>query len=501
MNILIATSEFAPYAKTGGLADSVAALAQNLHQAGHEVRVVLPLYGQIKHSGITLDTTLNSMCVRMGVGEEWCAVRMLRTPGGVTVYLIDHELYFGRNGLYHDDSYNDYLDNLKRFGFFSRAVLQCALDTQFKPDVVQVNDWQTALVAAYIKTWFWNNPLLGSAASVLTIHNIAFQGVYPAPEYRYLGFRDDQFISDIFEDYGNVNCLKAGIVLADAVNTVSYTHCQELLEPFGGFGLTPYLRNKGPLFWGILNGVDYSVWSPENDPLIKAHYSSLNPAGKKKCKRYLQEKFLLEPDPDCALIGSIGRLSHQKGHALIRAILEKVLREMKVQFVILGKGDPELESYYGTLPGRYPGKVASFIGFNDSHAHAIEAGSDFFLMPSLHEPCGLNQMYSLRYGTLPIVRAVGGLNDSVDNYNEYTGEGTGFKFYDPTPQALHNTIGWAVSTYYDRPHHIKQLMRQAMEKDFSWHRSIEYYQVLFTKALEAKQSYDQQCKKGLLAVA
>lgn len=492
-SILIITPEMVPFAKTGGLADMVAAFCECLKKQGHEVKVILPYYKQqIQQHAPGIKTFFDSMCVTMGIGEEWCAVRFITTDSGIPVYFIEHDLFFNRPGLYHDEFYNDYFDNAKRFGFFCRAALQLAIDASFDPDIVHVHDWQTALVAAYMKTWFWNNSHLSSAASVLTIHNSSYQGQYDASVYQWLGLHPDHFASDIFEDYGKINILKGGIYYADIVNTVSPNHAKEICTPFGGFGLAPYVSNKGDAFCGILNGVDYTLWSPENDPYIPARYSDADLGGKRLCKQRVQNVFHLEPNDSCALFGCIGRFAVQKGFHLIREIVEKVISNMAVQIVILGSGDPDLEHYFRTLPQRYPGKAGSFIGFDNQRAHLIEAGADFFLMPSLYEPCGLNQLYSLRYGTLPVVRGTGGLADTIENYNETTGEGTGFIFYDDTPSALYYTIGWAVSTYYDRQHHMQQLIRRAMQKDFSWDRSARDYLALYDKAVEKKKAYDSQ---------
>jgi starch synthase len=426
----------------------------------------------------------------MGVGEEWCAVDMARGRGNVPVYLIRHEGFFGREGIYHDHAMRDYLDNPRRFGFLCRAALQVCLDTGFAPHVIHAHDWPAAPAPAYLKTWFWNHPALGRSASVLTIHNIAHQGVYPAEHYPYLGLGSAQFTPERFEAWGALNLLKGGIHAADMVTTVSPTHAREITRPYGGFGLAPYLSAKGERFVGLLNGVDYNSWSPQRDPHIPARFTMRDWTGKEVCKGALQETFGLAPRADTCLIGAIGRFVEQKGLNLVRAAIERVLEGMAVQFVILGSGEYALQEYFGALPHRYPGRVGSYIGFSNERAHLITAGADFLLMPSLYEPCGLNQLYALRYGTLPIVRATGGLEDTVEQYEEATGEGTGFKFDDATPEALHDTIGWAVSTYYDRPAHMKKMMRSAMRRDFAWRRIGGDYERLYDHAIAAKHAYD-----------
>jgi len=283
-----------------------------------------------------------------------------------------------------------------------------------------------------------------------------------------------------------MNFLKAGIHFADVVNTVSPTYAQEMKTSVGGHGLAAAISKKGERFQGILNGVDYDTWSPDKDRFLPARYSVDDMSGKIKCKIHLQRQFHLEEDSCIALIGFIGRFSDQKGLHLLKEVIERVVNDMVVQVVVLGSGYPQFEQYFRRLPARYPGKIGTYIGFHNEMAHIIEAGADFFVMPSLYEPCGLNQMYSLRFGTLPIVRATGGLDDTVENYDEATGNGTGFKFWDNTADALYYTVGWAVSTYYDRPDHMRMLREKAMKQDFGWNRSIIEYERLFTMAIELK---------------
>ncbi|MBN1868792.1 glycogen synthase GlgA [Candidatus Sumerlaeota bacterium] len=489
--ILFVSSEMAPYAKTGGLADVVAGLSRCLGKRGHEVRVVLPFYRAIRDRTDSIETFLPSMCVRMGDAEEWCAVRRVRTEHNVTVYFVDHDHFFNRPGLYHDGWMRDYDDNPRRFAFLSRAALQICMDGGFEPDLIHCNDWQTALIPGYLRSWFWNHPFLGRAASVLTIHNVAYQGKYPVGHYSYLGLGAENFVPERFEDHGGVNFLKGGVGCADAVNTVSPGHAREITAPGQGFGLAPYLSNKNGRFRGILNGVDYDLWEPSADLFLPAPYNVEDRSGKTVCKRALQEAFQLDPSDNVCVVGAIGRFVHQKGYDLICEAIEPILRDMAVQFVILGSGSNGIERFFGTLPARYPGRVGSYIGYNDARSHLIEAGCDFFLMPSRFEPCGLNQLYSLRYGTLPIVRATGGLCDTVEQYDEQTGEGTGFMFDDPTPRALYDTVGWAVSTYYDRPRHVEQLAARAMRQDFSWEKSAVEYEDLYRLALSAKADYDR----------
>ncbi len=487
LRIVMIASEAVPFVKTGGLADVVGALPQALSALGHDVRVVLPKYGAIDTLAHRLRPLIQPLGVWMGDAEEWCAVYTTEPQGDVPVYLIESDKYFARPGLYHDDALNDYLDNPRRFAFLTRAALQLCRDLPFAPHIVHAHDWQTALAPAYLKVWHWNDAVLGSAASVLTIHNIGYQGVYPAEHYPYLGLQWGNFTSDKFEDHGRINFLKGGIQYADLVTTVSPTYAQETRTPEYAHGLAPYLNDRRDHYLGILNGVDYRAWDPETDPLILANYTRRDLRGKAVCKEALQRRLGLKADPTLPIVGVVSRFADQKGLDILAAAVEPIVADRVVQFAILGSGDPDLEAFYARLAQRYPGRVGVHIGYDNGLAHWIEAGADFFAMPSRYEPCGLNQIYSLRYATLPIVRNTGGLADTVTQYNERTGSGTGFKFDALTPQAIHGTIGWAVSTWYDRPHHIAKMRRKAMTLDFSWEKSAHAYVEAYSQAIVNKQ--------------
>ncbi|MBW7882050.1 MAG: glycogen synthase GlgA [Caldilineaceae bacterium] len=489
LKIVMLTSECVPYAKTGGLADVVGALPQTLRAMGHDVIVVMPRYGRIDGSKFGLQRHFESMGVWMGNELEWCAVDKGENDG-VPVYFIESNKYFERAGLYHDENFNDYSDNPRRFGFLTRAGLQLCRDIGFKADIVHAHDWQTALASAYLRIWHWNDAALGRAASVLTIHNLAYQGKYSAADYDYLGLQWGNFTPDKFEDHGAMNFLKGGIVYADVVNTVSPTYASETRTPELGYGLAPYLNDKGSDYLGILNGIDYAQWNPAQDRLIPANYTAADLSGKAVCKQALQKRFSLQENANTPIVGVISRLVDQKGLHLLAEAIEEIVSNMDVQFVILGSGDKGLEWYFGSLPARYPGQIGAYIGYNNELAHWIEAGSDFFIMPSIYEPCGLNQIYSLKYGTLPIVRATGGLEDTVQQYDEAAGTGTGFKFLQPTASAIYYTVGWAVSTYYDRRHHILQMIRTAMAQDYSWEKSARQYVALYEQAMANKAARD-----------
>ncbi|HEX8137033.1 MAG TPA: glycogen synthase GlgA [Pyrinomonadaceae bacterium] len=487
LRVLFVASECAPYAKTGGLGDVVAALPKALRRLGHDVRIILPLYGSIDRArfGIIPEGT---SCVHMGGGEEnWIGVHSGVLDREVPVWFVDYERFFGRPGIY-DYAGKEYPDNAFRFALLSKAALQICKDRQFIPDIAHAHDWPTALVPVFLNTWDRVLSPLSSTATVLTIHNIGYQGIFHRSAYPYIGVGGEYFTPDVFEYYGQLNLLKAGIHFADALTTVSPTHAREILEPAGGMGLSYYLQRRSGALFGILNGVDYEHWNPATDKLIPARYTPDDLSGKAVCKAALQERFGLEQRAELPVFGIVSRFAPQKGFNLLREALPNALRDMLMQVVVLGTGDAETEGFFHWLTSANPGRVGSYIGFSNELSHLVEAGSDFFLMPSLYEPCGLNQSYSMKYATLPVVRATGGLDDTVRNYDEATGAGTGFKFWDATERALYYTIGWAVSTWFDRPQHIRQLRQQAMSQDFSWNDSAAKYVEVYEHALRHKRA-------------
>jgi starch synthase len=324
---------------------------------------------------------------------------------------------------------------------------------------------------------------LSTTASVLTIHNIGYQGNFDNSVLGFYGFGADYLTPDKFEDFGRINLLKAGIQYADDITTVSPTYANEIKGPIGGMGMGMYLNDRGDRVSGVLNGVDTTVWNPAIDHYLPARYSRDNLAGKAECKRALQERFGLTVDPKIPLFAVISRFAPQKGFDLMRGSLPQALRDMIMQVVVLGTGDAFTEHFFRWLTEANPGRANAHIGFAPEVAHLIEAGSDFFIMPSIYEPCGLNQMYSSIYGTLPIVRATGGLDDTVENYNEAAGTGTGFKFWEISGRALYYTIGWAVATWYDRPHHIAAMQQQGMSRDFTWDNSAQQYEQVYENAI------------------
>ena len=475
--VLLISAECTPLAQSGGLGDAVAGLAKALRHRGNDARIVMPLYGFIDRAkyGITYS---RSCCVHFGEGEEiWVGIHEAMLDGEVPMWFVDYERYFGARGLYGEP------DDAYRFGVLSKAALQICKDTGFIPHVAHVHDWMTSMAAVFLKTWDRDFSPLSRTASVLTIHNIGYQGKFDPSVLRFYGLGGEYMRPDRLEDFGGVNLLKAGVQYADAVTTVSPSYAREIREPLGGMGLAPYLNNRSEHVFGILNGVDTTLWNPKTDKYLPARYSLGDMAGKAACKRALQERFGLEVNPKLPIFGMVSRFAPQKGFDLLRGALPEALRNMHAQVVALGSGDPVTEDFFRWLSIAYRGRANAHIGFVPELAHLIEAGCDFFLMPSYYEPCGLNQMYSSHYGTLPVVRATGGLDDTVKNYDESSGRGTGFKFWEISSRALYFTMGWAVSTWYDRPQHYRAMQEQGMAKDFSWEASAREYEKVYDHAI------------------
>ncbi|MCL2094083.1 MAG: glycogen synthase [Treponema sp.] len=491
MKILMATSEAVPYAKTGGLADMVSALSLALAEQGHEVVIVLPRYYGINKDELGLKLLAGPMGIPMGGGEEWSAVYTGLLPGSssknpVKVYFIDHENFFGRDGIYGVPSEPDFLDNSRRFTFFCRAVFQLCRKITWYPDVLHAHDWPSALVPVFLKYGERQGPL-AKTISVLTIHNLGYQGIYGRDNFYATGLGWDTFYNAGFEDWNMMNLLKAGICSVDVLNTVSPNHAAETQTPAYGFRLDGVLRSRAADYRGILNGIDTEIWNPEKDPFIPAPYSVKGLKGKAQAKKVLQKEFSLPPGPEIPVVGFISRLAEQKGVGELfgpaYGSAYNMCQEMNMQLVLLGTGESWCENEIMSLSGKLSNFKAK-IGYSEELSHLIEAGSDFFLMPSRYEPCGLNQMYSQVYGTIPIVRNTGGLADTVENYDQDTGLGTGFMFDDLTPQAIYNTVGWAIWAYYNRRPQIEAMRIRGMNKDFSWDKSAREYNAMYLETIK-----------------
>ncbi|MGD9613659.1 MAG: glycogen synthase GlgA [Kiritimatiellia bacterium] len=482
LNVLFVASECAPYAKCGGLGDVVASLPKALRRLGADARIVLPLYDSISREKFGLRPEAPCL-VNCGGGEvNGCGVWRGTADGGVPVWFVEHDRFFARGGIY-DVQGAEFGDNAFRFGLLCLAAAQICRDRDWLPDVVHVHDWPTAVFPALLDAWRKAGTPFGRAASVLTIHNQSYQGYYHPSALGYLGLGPEYFTPDGLEAWGKINLLKGGINYADAITTVSPTYAKEILGEPGGNGLAGYLQKRGGDFEGILNGADYDVWNPENDRKIPATYRAESLIGKGLCKQELQTQLGLTPDPTAPLFGVVTRLAAQKGTDLMRTVLPPALGELRLQLAVLGSGDGADENFFRWLARDNPGRVAAEIGYSDELSHRIQAGADFFLMPSLFEPCGLTQMYSLRYGTLPVVHATGGLEDTIEQYNEGEGQGTGFKFYAPTAPAFRDALGWAVQTWYDRPSHVTAMREQAMQVRFDWETAARRYLDVYRRAM------------------
>jgi len=487
-NILLAASEVVPFAKSGGLADVAGALPKALRAMGHDVRVVMPRYYTVDREQYKLKKLEGSLGVPMGsMGEAWAAIYEGVLPGSdVPVYFIEHEGFFGRKGLYDEDGHA-YGDNDNRFIFFSKAVFQLAKKLHFKPDVIHANDWHTAAIPMLLNTTYAFDPDFENTGTLLTIHNLQHQGKFYKGAMDVLGIGWDHFNADELEEYDGINLLKGGIVHADAVSTVSRKYAREIRTPEFGWGLERMIEANADKLYGILNGVDYDEWSPAVDPYIDTQFDSDDLSGKALCKSDLQREVGLPVRHDVPLIGLVGRLAEQKGIGLLAGAVWNLM-ELDIQIVLLGAGEKWAEHFFSDVAAKYPDKFACHIGYRNDLAHRIEAGSDLFLMPSLFEPCGLNQIYSLRYGTLPIVRATGGLDDTIVNYQGDHQSGTGFKFEFATPEALSGTVKWAVETWYEDPEAIDQMRRNAMHQRFDWHIAAKGYSDLYCRIVGGRRS-------------
>jgi starch synthase len=465
MHIAFAASECVPFSKTGGLADVLGALPRALAAAGHQVSVYIPRYRQTK------------------LADAVTVVRSVTVPFDDRYYFVDYAPFFDRDGLYGTPA-GDYPDNAERFALYSRAVLE-ASKILGVPQVFHCHDWQSGLIPVLLRTQYAEDPAFRNVATVFTIHNMGYQGLFSADTLPLLTLPWDLFTISKMEFFGNVNFLKGALVYSDFITTVSRKYSQEIQTTEFGFGLEGVLRNRAATVTGILNGADYEEWSPETDKFAVARYSSQDLSGKTKCKRDLLDAFnVTNPDLSLPVMGIVSRFAAQKGFDLIAQIMDRLAREEMIA-VALGAGDKPYEEMFLRLQKQFPQKIAVKIAYDNALAHKIEAGSDLFLMPSKYEPCGLNQIYSLRYGTVPIVRATGGLDDTIEPWNPRTGKGTGFKFNEYSGEALLETIKEALRSFRDQSSWQK-LMRNGMAKDFSWGASAKEYIRVYEKALQSQ---------------
>ncbi len=479
LRVLFAASEGVPFSKTGGLADVIGALPQALAARGVEVAVVLPRHRSTQSK--TFKELVSGVTVTLGAHQH--TFRILEAPrralksGSVRWIFVDYPPYFDRESLYVGAGGKDYPDNPERFSLFSRAVLEVAKSI-FPADVIHCHDWQAGLVPVLLRTDYVDDPELSNTRTLLTIHNLAFQGLFPPDALLRAGLSLDLSRIDGLEFYGSVSFLKGALIYADSISTVSPTYASEIQTPEFGCGLDGVLAARAGQVHGILNGADYKEWDPARDRFIAAKYRKKNLSGKAECKRDLLREFgFPETDVHAPLFGIVSRLTRQKGSDLIAEVAPLLMKE-NLRLAVLGTGEPEYEALFRTLARDYPDRVGVRIVYDDALAHKVEAGADMFLMPSHYEPCGLNQIYSLRYGTVPVVRDVGGLSDTVEDYDPATGEGTGFRFTKYTGTAMLEAVRRAMLLFRN-PERWKQIMLNGMKKDFSWARSAEAYETLY----------------------
>ncbi|MEP6883667.1 MAG: glycogen/starch synthase [Gammaproteobacteria bacterium] len=477
LKLCILSSEILPYAKTGGLADVAGALVQNLRQLGHEVQAFMPLYSAVRAAHSELRPVLGVQDVPLAIGgtEYRFSLQNASFPGtDAAMYFIDCPALYDRPSYYSNDP-----DEHRRFLAFTRATLESCRRLALSPHIFHCNDWHTALLPLFLKTVYASDPLLSRARSVMTIHNIGYQGVMPSAAAADLGVGHPESWLDAGDwAHGVINPLKTGIKFADVVTTVSPTYAREICDGPLGMGMQATLRARRDPVVGILNGVDYKDWDPRHDPHLSTHFGPQDLRGKRTNKESLLAATRLDPTVSRPLIGMVTRLAEQKGIDLLFDVLPAMLRQRDFGLAVLGSGDPRYVAFFKGLAQQFPARVAFRSGYDEGLAHLIEAGSDIFLMPSRYEPCGLNQMYSLRYGTIPIVRNTGGLADSVQHFDPVSGKGTGCVFNDYDATAVHWAIGTTLD-WYASPNEWQRLMQNAMAQDFSWTRQILKYDSLY----------------------
>ena len=483
MHIVFAASECAPWAKTGGLADVVSALPKTLAKMGHKVQTFVPYYRQVAKAVPNAPVVLPSVTIPFSSYNRFARILDGGITAGVQIYFVDCPELFDRESFYATPS-GDYPDNAERFGAFSRAVIE-ATKVLGVPDLFHVHDWQAAMIAVMLRSVYYFDPVFRHVPVVLTIHNAGYQVWFPPRTMETLMLPWDMFTLDKLEYYDKVNFLKGGVVYSDAITTVSCTYSQEIQTPEFGNGLEDTLRKRSADLFGILNGADYTEWDPAIDPNIAAHYSVKKLAGKRECRRDLLHAFNLEDVSDeTAVIGVVSRFATQKGFDFIVDILDRLMKE-DVVLLMLGNGEEFYERLLTELAERYPAKMRVQIKFDNVIAHKIEAGSDIFLMPSRYEPGGLNQIYSLKYGTVPVVRATGGLQDSIDEQTD--GGGNGFKFWGYDSNALLDALHRALAAFGDKKIWT-EIMQRGMEQDFSWDKPAAEYVRVYERAIMSRSS-------------
>jgi starch synthase len=485
MRILMVTPESNPFARSGGLAEVIYALACALVKQGHEVQVVLPLYRQVKDSGRPLTSTGTTLSIPLSWKTLPAEIFQYEMEPHLQFYFVGQDSLFDREGLY-GTAYGGFEDNAERFIFFSRAVVEMIEALELAPDVLHAHEWQTGLVPVYMRTLFADRPRLKELPVVYTVHNVGYQGLFSSFDLPLTGLGWELLSPKALEFYGKINFMKGGLVFADLLSTVSAKYREEIQTPEFGFGLEGIFRERTQELYGILEGVDYERWDPARDPLIGCKYDGEQLAGKKDCKAALIQRFGLDLRPEQPLLGMTTRLFERKGIDLVENILDDLMK-LGVGFVLQGTGEERHHYLLQEMSTKYSQRMGLSIGYTDEVAHQIIAGADIFLMPSRYEPCGLDQLYCFRYGTVPVVRATGGLDETVQEFNPATGAGTGFKFSGYTPAELLAAVQRALAVYQDRPV-WEALMRNNMALDYSWnHAAAPKYVELYRLAVEKRR--------------
>ncbi len=483
MHIVFAASECAPFAKTGGLADVVGALPAELTRLGHRVTVYLPRYRGVLEHVEEPKVVLPSLTIPFESYNHFVSVIDGGQRAGVQIYFLDCPELFDREGLY-GTAAGDYPDNAKRFGLFARAVLEASKQLGV-PDVFHVHDWQAALLPVYLRTTYYFDPVLRKIPCVLTVHNAGYQGWYPPITTEQLLLPWDIFTMDRLEHFDTFNFLKGGVVYSDAITTVSRKYAEEIQTPEFGFGLEAIFQRRAADLHGILNGVDYAEWNPATDPHIAAHYTPQRLQGKSGCRRDLLHAYALDNVPETTpIVGIVSRFATQKGFDLIAEIASEIALEEMV-LLVLGSGEAHYETLFLKLTEKFPGRISARVQYDNVLAHKIEAGSDIFLMPSRYEPCGLNQIYSLKYGTPPVVRATGGLDDTVEEWNPETRAGTGFKFSGNNPLDLLAALRRALAAFQDKKS-WRALMKNGMAQNYSWAEPAKEYVAVYEEVTQRR---------------
>ncbi len=486
MNIVLVSSEVVPFAKTGGLADVAGTLPIALRAEGHQVSIFMPRYKDVSKQKFGLTSVLKRVRLRMETGTKEFNIFTAMLPGtDIPVYFIDKELYFQREQLYQENG-QDYPDNAERFHYFCLAVLESLKVLNISPDVIHCNDWQTAMIPVYLKTTLQEDPFYKNIATIYTIHNLAYQGLFEFDVLSQLGLDEALFHSDRLEFWGKVNFSKGGLVYADILNTVSERYSKEIQSNEFGCGLDGLLSSRAKDLYGILNGLDYTQWNPETDPTLPANFSVATLEKKAESKKKLLKLNKLTYSEDVPVLGLISRLADQKGFDILSSVIDQILN-MNVQFVLLGTGDPKYHDLFEALEKKYPKKMKASLKFDGALSQLVYAGSDMFLMPSHYEPCGLGQLISLKYGTVPIVRETGGLADTIIDADQDPKNGNGFMFSEYTGEALLDAVKRAVAGYSQNKKRWQAIQKRGMDADFSWGASARKYGELYQKALEKKQ--------------